>query len=54
VTADSACYNAVEDQVSARGRVNLWRFGDRYKGDALQMNLDSGRAGSCIRSTGWN
>jgi LPS-assembly protein len=43
VHADTACYDAVEDQVSARGRVNMWRFGDRYKGDALQLNLDSGK-----------
>ncbi|MDB5909617.1 MAG: OstA organic solvent tolerance protein [Massilia sp.] len=43
MTADTACYNAVEDQVTAKGRVNLWRFGDRYKGDALQLNLDSGQ-----------
>jgi LPS-assembly protein len=43
MTADSACYLAVEDQVTARGNVNMWRFGDRYKGDALQLNLDSGQ-----------
>jgi LPS-assembly protein len=42
MTADSACYDAVEDQVTARGNVKLWRFGDRYQGDALQLNLDSG------------
>jgi len=43
MTADTACYKAVEDQVSASGNVNMWRFGDRYKGDALQLNLDSGK-----------
>jgi LPS-assembly protein len=43
MTADTACYDAVEDQVTARGNVNMWRFGDRYKGDALQLNLDSGQ-----------
>ena len=43
MTADTACYKAVEDQMSASGDVNLWRFGDRYKGDALQLNLDSGK-----------
>lgn len=43
LTADTACYNAVEDQATARGNVNMWRFGDRYKGDALQLNLDSGK-----------
>ena len=40
MTADTACYKAVEDQMSASGDVNLWRFGDHYKGDALQLNLD--------------
>jgi LPS-assembly protein len=43
MTADSACYQQVEDEVTARGHVNMWRFGDRYKGDALQLNLDSGK-----------
>lgn len=43
VSADSACYNFVEQEVSARGQVRMWRFGDRYKGDALQLNLDSGK-----------
>ena len=43
MTADTACYKAVEDQMTASGNVNMWRFGDRYKGDALQLNLDSGK-----------
>jgi LPS-assembly protein len=43
MTADTACYKAVEDQLTAKGNVNMWRFGDRYKGDALQLNLDSGK-----------
>jgi LPS-assembly protein len=43
LTAEHACYNAVEDQVDAQGKVNLLRFGDQYKGDALQLNLDSGK-----------
>ncbi|MDL2355213.1 MAG: LPS-assembly protein LptD [Pseudomonadota bacterium] len=43
MTADTVCYNAVEDQVDAKGHVNMWRFGDRYKGDALQLQLDSGK-----------
>jgi LPS-assembly protein len=43
MTADTACYKVVEDQVTAQGNVNMWRFGDRYKGDALQLNLDSGK-----------
>ena len=43
MTADTACYKAVDDEVTAEGHVNMWRFGDRYKGDALQLNLDSGK-----------
>ena len=43
MVADTACYKVVEDQVTANGNVTLWRFGDRYKGDALQLNLDSGQ-----------
>jgi LPS-assembly protein len=43
MTADTACYKAVEDEVTATGHVQMWRFGDRYKGDALQMNLSSGQ-----------
>jgi len=41
--ADTACYLVVEDQVTATGNVNMWRFGDRYKGDELQLNLESGK-----------
>jgi LPS-assembly protein len=43
LTAKSACYKVVEDLVTAKGDVNMWRFGDRYKGDALELNLDSGQ-----------
>ncbi|MCA1248134.1 LPS-assembly protein LptD [Massilia sp. MS-15] len=43
LTADSACYLRVEDQVTATGNVNMWRFGDRYKGDELQLNLETGK-----------
>lgn len=41
--ADTACYNRIEDEVSASGNVSMWRFGDRYKGDALQLNLETGK-----------
>ena len=41
--ADVACYNIVDDVVQAKGNVNMWRFGDRYQGDALQLQLDSGK-----------
>lgn len=41
MTADTACYRRVEDEVTAEGHINMWRFGDRYKGDALQLNLET-------------
>jgi LPS-assembly protein len=41
--ADTACYFRVEDEVTAKGHVQMWRFGDRYKGDALQLNLETGK-----------
>ena len=43
ITADTACYMRVEDEVTASGNVKLWRFGDRYKGDELQLNLETGK-----------
>ncbi|WP_137174574.1 LPS-assembly protein LptD [Massilia sp. HP4] len=43
ITADTACYLRVEDEVTATGNVNMWRFGDRYKGDELQLNLETGK-----------
>jgi LPS-assembly protein len=43
ITADHACYMRVEDEVSASGHVTMWRFGDRYKGDSLQLNLETGK-----------
>ena len=43
MTADVACYNVVDDIVQAQGNVKMWRFGDRYQGDALQLQLDSGK-----------
>lgn len=43
MTSDTACYKAVEDEVTAKGSVNMWRFGDHYKGDELQLNLSSGK-----------
>ena len=41
--ADTACYLLVEDEVTATGNVNMWRFGDRYQGDTLQLNMSTGR-----------
>ena len=43
ITADTACYRRVEDEVTAEGNINMWRFGDRYKGDALELNLETGK-----------
>ncbi|MFC0130992.1 OstA organic solvent tolerance protein [Massilia eurypsychrophila] len=43
MTARSACYKVVDDVVKAKGDINMWRFGNRYKGDELELNLDSGQ-----------
>ncbi|MEJ7805855.1 MAG: LPS-assembly protein LptD [Telluria sp.] len=43
VTADTACFKMVENEVTAQGNVSMARFGDRYKGDALKLNLASGQ-----------
>ena len=43
VQSDSACFKYVENEVNANGNVRMWRFGDRYKGDELQLNLSSGK-----------
>ncbi len=43
MTADVACFKQVEDEVTASGNVKMWRFGDRYQGDELQLNLTTGK-----------
>jgi len=43
VKSDTACYREVEDEVEAHGHVQIWRFGDYYTGDDLELNLDSGK-----------
>jgi len=40
--ADTACFKAVEDEVTAAGHIEMQRFGDKYTGQQLQLNLDSG------------
>lgn len=50
--SNTACYRAVEDEVSAAGNVQMWRFGDRYRGDELKLNLDSGE-GYVLRPQYW-
>jgi LPS-assembly protein len=43
VKADTACYRQVEDEVEARGNVQIWRWGDYYTGDELKLNMDTGK-----------
>lgn len=43
VKADSACYRQVENEVEAQGHVQIWRFGDYFTGDEVQLNMDSGK-----------
>jgi LPS-assembly protein len=43
VTADTACFRQVEDEVEAKGHVKIWRYGDYYTGDELKLNMDSGQ-----------
>jgi LPS-assembly protein len=43
VAADTACFKQVEDELTASGSVRMWRYGDRYTGETLQLNLDSGK-----------
>ncbi len=43
VTADSACFMQVENEVTASGNVKMRRWGDRYQGDELKLNLSSGK-----------
>lgn len=43
VASDTACFRQVEDEVTATGHVRMWRYGDRYTGETLQLNLDSGK-----------
>lgn len=43
LSADTACYHDVENQVDASGNVRMLRFGDTYTGDLLKLNMDSGQ-----------
>jgi LPS-assembly protein len=43
VTADTACFRQVEDEVEAHGGVKIWRYGDYYTGDELKLNMESGK-----------
>lgn len=43
LTADTACFKQVENEVTAAGNIQMWRFGDYYKGDELKLNLSNGK-----------
>ena len=43
LNADQATYRIVADEVEASGDVRMRRFGDRYTGDEVKLNLDSGQ-----------
>ncbi len=43
LTADTACYKQVENDVTAKGHVRMQRWGDQYQGEQLQLNLASGK-----------
>jgi len=43
LTADTACFKQVENEVTASGNMRMWRFGDQYQGDELKLNLSTGK-----------
>ncbi|MBC7686134.1 MAG: LPS-assembly protein LptD [Bdellovibrionales bacterium] len=43
VTSNSACFKQVENEITAVGEVRMARFGDRYKGEELRLNLSTGK-----------
>jgi LPS-assembly protein len=43
INADQGTYHIVEDEVEASGHVRMRRHGDRYTGDELQLNMESGQ-----------
>jgi LPS-assembly protein len=43
VQADFACYRQVASEVDASGNIRLSRYGDKYTGDLLKLNLESGK-----------
>ncbi|MGO4378965.1 LPS-assembly protein LptD [Pseudoduganella sp. RAF19] len=43
MTADTACFRQVEDEVEAKGNVRMWRYGDYYTADELKLNLETGK-----------
>jgi len=43
VTADSATFMQVEQELEAKGSVRTWRFGDYFTADELKLNMETGR-----------
>jgi LPS-assembly protein len=43
LSADQADYDILENEVQASGNIRMQRFGDRYKGDQLKLNMDTGK-----------
>ena len=42
INSDHAVYRQVENQIEASGHVRMQRFGDRYTGDELKLQIDTG------------
>ncbi|HYD81917.1 MAG TPA: LPS-assembly protein LptD [Paucimonas sp.] len=43
ITADTATYHVIEDQVDADGHIRMERYGDRYTGDELKLKIEAGQ-----------
>jgi LPS-assembly protein len=43
IDADKATYNVEQGEVSASGNIRMQRYGDKFTGDELKANLDSGQ-----------
>ncbi|HTN66375.1 MAG TPA: LPS-assembly protein LptD [Burkholderiaceae bacterium] len=43
INADEGTYHIVEDEVDGSGNVRMRRYGDRYTGDEVKLNLESGQ-----------
>ncbi len=43
VTADSANFQQVEQELEAKGSVRIWRFGDYFTADETKLNMETGR-----------
>ncbi|HWW06722.1 LPS-assembly protein LptD [Collimonas sp.] len=52
VKSDKATYRIIENEVGAHGCVRMNRYGDKYTGDDLKLNMDSGQ-GFLTNPTYW-